>query len=54
MKRIGEIMCPNLHPIRRNSVSLKETEGIGSKVKIQCGICGKKFKGEVFNLRMGQ
>ena len=45
MRRIGLIRCPVLHPIPRNSVLLKPNEGIGSKIKVECGMCGKKFTG---------
>ena len=43
MERVGEILCPSLHAIPRNSIPLKDEEGIGSKIKIRCGICGNEF-----------
>lgn len=51
MRRIGEILCPHLHPIPRNSIILKEGEGIGTKLEIECGMCRKKFKGKVERVR---
>jgi len=48
---VGEILCPGIHPFPRNTVELKEGEGVGSKMRIQCGMCGHRFEGEVIRIR---
>ncbi len=49
--RIGEVLCPNFHAMPRNEVVLKEDEGVGTVIKVQCGMCHKTFKGEVLRVR---
>ena len=50
-QRIGLLRCPRNHialghPFY-NQVDLKDSEGVGTKLKIQCGLCFETFTGKV-------